>query len=195
MAGMDTGYSPRVDAALAMAAFAHRTQKRKGTEIPYIVHPVHVAMILMRHGFEEDVVIAGVLHDTVEDTDVSLDQIQDRFGAGVAGLVGAVSEAKTDDGGERRPWRDRKNDQIAHLERGDARVAALKCADSLHNLRSTIADLRVTGHALWTRFNAGPADWLWYYGGILRLARARLGEHPIVDELAGVVEELAALTA
>jgi (p)ppGpp synthase/HD superfamily hydrolase len=195
MARMDTGFSPRVDAALVLAARAHRTQLRKGTDIPYIVHPVNVAMILMRHGFDEDLVIAGVLHDTVEDTDVREEDIRSRFGDGVAALVAAVSEAKLDEGGERRPWRARKTEQIAHLERGDGRVAALKAADSLHNLKSTIADLRVTGVALWARFNAGPDDWLWYYRAILGLARERLGDHAIVRELDLVVGELAALNA
>src|SRR5262245_27255581 len=142
---MATGFSPRVDAALVLAARAHRTQVRKGTDIPYIVHPVQVALILMRHGFDEDLVVAGVLHDTVEDTDIEPDEIRSRFGDGVAALVSAVSEAKLDEGGARRPWRVRKEEQVAHLGQGDARVAALKAADSLHNLHSTLADLKVSG--------------------------------------------------
>jgi (p)ppGpp synthase/HD superfamily hydrolase len=192
---MDTGFSPRVDAALVLAARAHRAQVRKGSDIPYIVHPVQVAMILMRHGFDEDVVIAGVLHDTVEDTEVTAEEIRTGFGAEVAALVAAVSEVKVDEGGARRPWRTRKQEQIAHLENGDARVAALKAADCLHNLQCTLADLRRIGSAVWSRFNAGAEDWLWYHRRVAELVRARLGEHPLALELDGTIDAIAALSA
>ncbi len=193
---MDTGFSPRIDAALVLAARAHRTQVRKGTDIPYIVHPVQVAMILMRHGFDEDLVIAGVLHDTVEDTDVRADDIRAAFGDGVAALVTAVSETKQDESGARRPWRTRKAEQIAHLEHGDSRVAALKAADSLHNLQSTLADLRATGDAIWRRFNASAEDWMWYHRAIADLVGERLGsEHALARELQVVLGEIAALSA
>src|SRR5688572_30173535 len=108
-------FSSRLDTALAFSARAHRTQVRKGTDTPYIIHPVHVSMILVAHGFDEDLAIAGLLHDTVEDCGVSLQEIAATFGEGVAALVDSVSEQKTDDGGERRPWRVRKQDQLDHL--------------------------------------------------------------------------------
>jgi (p)ppGpp synthase/HD superfamily hydrolase len=190
---MQTGFSPRVDAALILAARAHRTQVRKGTDIPYIVHPVQVALILLRHGFDEDLVVAGVLHDTVEDTDVEAEDIRSRFGAEVAALVAAVSEAKVDGDGARRPWRTRKAEQVAHLERADARVAALKAADALHNLQSTLADLKTVGAAVFQRFNAPPEDWLWYYGTVARLVGERLGDHALARELEAVMAEIAAL--
>src|SRR5262245_25515348 len=101
------GFSARYDAALALAARAHHEQMRKGTDIPYIAHPVHVSLILIRHGFAEDLAIAGLLHDVVEDTDVPLDQIAAEFGDLVAQLVAAVSETKTLDGAE-RSWEQRK---------------------------------------------------------------------------------------
>ena len=70
---IECGFLSRYDAALALAARAHRDQLRKGTDLPYIAHPVHVSIILIRHGFGEDLTIAGLLHDVVEDTDTSLD--------------------------------------------------------------------------------------------------------------------------
>ena len=188
------GFSPRVDEALAFAARAHRAQLRKGTETPYIVHPVHVAMILLAHGFDEEVAIAGLLHDTVEDTDATLDDLRGRFGAGVAELVAAVSELKTDGGGEKRPWRVRKQEQLDHLAHGGAPVAALKAADALHNASSTLADLRAHGASVWSRFNAGVDDSLWYYRQLVRLCRDRLGDHPLVRELDATVEEMARLS-
>jgi (p)ppGpp synthase/HD superfamily hydrolase len=191
-------YSARFDEALAFAACAHRTQVRKGTPdpgVPYIVHPMHVAMILRGHGFDEDLQIAGLLHDTVEDCDVEAGAIADRFGDAVAGLVRAVTEQKTSETGEKRPWRVRKQEQLDHLRRGGDRVAALKCADALHNAAATVTDVERDGAVVWKRFNAGPTDTVWYYRQIVALAGDQLGtEHPLVCELAGIVDRLAAGT-
>src|SRR5262245_53593037 len=91
-------FSSRYDAALAFAARAHRHEVRKGTDIPYISDVVHVSFILIRYGFDEDIAIAGLLHDTAEDCDVPIDQIELEFGDRVANLVAAVSEQKGLDG-------------------------------------------------------------------------------------------------
>jgi len=187
-------FSVRFDDALVFAACAHRTQVRKGTPdpgVPYIIHPMHVATILRAHGFDEDLVIAGLLHDTVEDCDVDPGDIARRFGDAVAALVSAVTEQKSDTSGGRRPWRDRKVDQLDHLRRGGPRVAALKCADALHNAASTMMDVERGGAAVWRRFNAGPDDTVWYYRQIVELSGDHLGaEHALVLELARVVDRL-----
>jgi (p)ppGpp synthase/HD superfamily hydrolase len=191
-------FSVRFDEALAFAACAHRAQVRKGTPdpgVPYIVHPMHVATILRDHGFDEDLCIAGLLHDTVEDTGASAEQIAQRFGDGVAALVRAVTEQKTASNGEKRPWRDRKLEQLDHLRRGGPRVAALKCADALHNAAATTVDVERNGPSVWQRFNAGPADTVWYYSQIVVLSGDALGaDHSLVRELADVVDRLAAAT-
>lgn len=185
-------FSSRYDAALMLAARAHREQLRKGTDIPYIAHVVHVSVILIRHGFDEEIAIAGLLHDVVEDCDVPLDRLADAFGARVAGLVEAVSEQKSADDVE-LPWEERKEYKLAHLRAGGPDVAALKAADAIHNVRSISADLRQVGAAVWERFKRGPQPTLGYYRAILAGVREKLGDHPIVVELADAVEELAAL--
>ena len=96
-------YSERYEAALTLAARAHRTQLRKVGDVPYIVHPVHVSAILLRHGFSEDVVIAGLLHDVIEDQDVSLERIEADFGPAIAEIVAALTERKKEAGVD-RPW-------------------------------------------------------------------------------------------
>jgi (p)ppGpp synthase/HD superfamily hydrolase len=184
------GYSARYDAALALAARAHRNQVRKGSDLPYIAHVVHVSVILMRHSFGEDLAIAGVLHDVVEDCDYPLGAIADAFGDEVARLVEAVSETKAVDGAE-LPWEQRKAEKLAHLHAGAPDVAALKAADAIHNARSIAADLRAVGPEVWQRFKRGPEPTLGYYRAILDGVRAKLGGHPIVAELAGAVDELA----
>jgi (p)ppGpp synthase/HD superfamily hydrolase len=182
-------FSPRYDAALALAARAHRNQLRKGTDLPYFAHPVHVSIILIRHGFGEDVTIAGLLHDVVEDTDTPLQTIAATFGDEVARLVQAVSETKAADGAE-LPWEQRKAEKLAHLLAGGPDVAALKAADAIHNVRSIAADLRGAGPSVWRRFKRGPAPTLGYYHAILDGVRTKLGAHPIVAELAEAVAEL-----
>jgi (p)ppGpp synthase/HD superfamily hydrolase len=183
------GFSARYDAALALAARAHRKQLRKGTDLPYIMHVVHVSTILIRHGFDEDLAVAGLLHDVVEDCDVPLAQIADAFGSTVARLVEAVSESKAADGLE-LPWEQRKDEKLAHLRAGGPEVAALKAADAIHNLRSISADFRAVGPAVWGRFQRGPEPTLGYYHAIRDAVRAKLGDHPIVAELADAVAEL-----
>jgi (p)ppGpp synthase/HD superfamily hydrolase len=183
-------FSARYDAALVLAARAHRNQIRKGTDIPYIAHPVAVSILLIRHGFDEDLATAGLLHDVVEDCGVALDAIEAEFGARVARLVDAVSEQKTA-GGTDLPWEQRKAFKLAQLRAGGPDVAALKAADAIHNARAISADLRQEGDAVWGRFKRGPEPTLGYYRAILEAVRAALGEHPIVVELAAAVEELA----
>jgi (p)ppGpp synthase/HD superfamily hydrolase len=185
-----TGYSPRFYRALVVAAQAHRAQVRKGTDVPYIVHPAQVAIILFRHGFDEDLAIAGALHDTVEDCDVSLQEIQREFGDDVAALVDSVTEKKSENG-TKRPWRVRKEEMLAHLAGSTARTAALKAADALHNAACTLDDVVAHGPRAWDRFNAGAAESIWYYREVSRLVSERLGDHELARELADVVEQLA----
>jgi (p)ppGpp synthase/HD superfamily hydrolase len=186
-------FSARYDAALALATRAHREQLRKGTDLPYIAHPVHVSVILIRHGFGEDLAIAGLLHDVVEDTDTSLTLIAAEFGDDLARLVEAVSETKAANGAE-LPWEQRKAEKLAHLQSAGPDVAALKAADAIHNLRSISADLRSAGSAIWERFKRGPEPTLGYYYAILDAVRSKLGAHPIVAELADAVAELGRAT-
>ena len=184
------GFSPRYDAALALAARAHRDQVRKGTDLPYIAHPVHVSAILMNHGFGEDLAIAGLLHDVVEDTDISLETIQADFGPVVAGLVEAVTETKTV-GGVELPWEQRKAEKLALLQSGSPDVAALKAADAIHNARAIVADLECDGATVWARFKRGPEQTVSYYRAIYDGVRAKLSTHPIVAELSDAVDALA----
>ena len=184
-------YSVPLDRALALAATAHRNQERKGSSVPYIMHPVHTAMILLKHGFPEEVVVAGVLHDVVEDTDVALERIESDFGGEVARLVDAVSERKREAGGELLPWRQRKSERIDHLREADHHVAALKSADALHNVFAMIRDLETLGPSAWQRFRGSQADQLWYYTTLAAVLRQRLGGHPLSAELDDAVAQLA----
>jgi (p)ppGpp synthase/HD superfamily hydrolase len=188
---IERGYSERYEQALRLAASAHRSQNRKAGDVPYITHPFHVSVILLRHGFSTDVAIAGLLHDVVEDQGFALSEIEERFGGRVAGFVAALSERKQDAHGVKRPWEVRKREALEHMRQGDTEVAAIKVADALHNARSMAQDVRQDGPETWKRFNRGPESQLDYYRSILEIARERLRDHPMVDELAEAIEDLA----
>ncbi len=157
--------------ALRLAAVGHRDQARKGSGVPYVEHPFAVALILDRAGFDEEVAIAGLLHDLVEDTDVTLEQIRDGFGDRVAAIVDACSEVKLDADGARRPWIDRKRDHLAALAGATDDVRAVTLADKLHNLLSIRLDL-LDGRPVWSTFNAGRDQVLWCYRAMVEACRS-----------------------
>ena len=182
-------YSERYEAALALAASAHLDQARKAGGEPYIVHVVHVSVILLRHGFSEDVAIAGLLHDVVEDQEVPLAEIEAGFGPAVAEMVAALTERKRENGRE-RPWEDRKREALAHLEGASREAVTVKAADTLHNARSLALALRRDGPSAWRHFKRGPAETLWYYRRVADLVRQRLGAHPLAAELEAATASL-----
>jgi len=150
-----------LERALRWAATCHQGQLRRGCEAPYVEHAMGVALILDRLGFAEDVVIAGLLHDVVEDTAATLEQVADRFGAAVAETVRHCSEIKTDGQGRKRPWIDRKRDHLEALKQAPVAARAVILADKLHNLLSIELDLR-EGRPVWPSFHAGRDQVLGY---------------------------------
>ncbi len=158
--------SLRLERALRWAAVGHAGQKRRGSETPYVQHVMGVALILGQLGFAENVIIAGLLHDLVEDTEVSLEEIAGAFGAEVAQTVAFCSERKKDEEGRPRPWMDRKRDHLEVLANAPVEARAVALADKLHNLRSIELDLG-EGRAVWSLFHAGRDDVLWYYRSAL----------------------------
>jgi len=185
------GFSTAYEEALRLAVVAHRQQKRKGNGLPYIIHPIHVSVILLRHGFSTEAAIAGLLHDVVEDQDYELAEITQQFGPRVGEMVDILSERKRNDRGERRPWVVRKRETIERMETASRETMAVKAADTLHNAHSFSEDLRREGAELWRHFNRGPQHQLDYYRSIVELSEKHLGRHPLVEELIGAVDRLA----
>ena len=175
-----------LERALRAAATWHRRQERRGSGVPYVEHVVAVAMILDRQGFPEDVVIAGLLHDAVEDTETTLDQVRVAFGDRVAAWVDACSEVKLDDLGRKRPWLDRKRDHLEVAGEGSVEVRAILLADKLHNLLSIQLDLE-EGRPVWAGFHADRDQVLWYYREAIR--RCDRGDDPRLGALARLARE------
>lgn len=189
--GADRGYSELYEDALRLAAIAHRRQNRIGSDVPYITHPLHVSVILLRDGFPIEVAIAGLLHDVVEDQGFDLAEIESNFGSRVAGIVAALSERKRNAEGESRPWEVRKREGLARVAHAGQQAAVVKVADALHNARSTALDARRDGAEIWQHFTREPGPTLDHYREILRAAHGRLHDHPPASELADAIEDLA----
>ncbi len=156
--------------AIAYAAQCHRGQYRKSTEIPYIVHPVSMVRFLARLGAPETLQAAAALHDVIEDTDATLEDVTERFGERVAALVFGVTEKDRTLG-----WRERKEQAIAHArECEDVEVLALKCVDKLDNLSDIREDQELHGDLLWSRFKSDKMAQIWYYQTLTQLFSEKL---------------------
>jgi len=177
------------DKALVMACQAHKNQKRKGTDIPYIVHPIEVAVILISNGAEQDLVNAALLHDTLEDTEVTYDDILNNFGKRTADLVSSASEPykvgkiKLSEDEEINSWQDRKKHTVEFLKTADRDALLLTCADKLSNIRSIVRDFDKIGNTVWRRFNAPKESQLWYYKALTDVLKDLQGIK-MYDELA-----------
>ncbi len=168
-----------IEKAISFAAQAHDGQLRKGTNIPYISHPYTVGMILLKENCSEEVVIAGILHDTIEDTTVTYEELAREFGSKVANLVQAASEPD-----KSLPWKERKRHTIQYLRTASTEEIQVITADKLHNLRSIRQDLTVLGDVIWSRFNRGKEEQHWYYSRIVQvLASSRGSEFSLIKDL------------
>lgn len=192
---MPITWTPTIDRALAVAARCHEGQTRKDDPTPYIAHPVAVAMIVSDFTADEDVVVAAILHDVLEDVPPSVysaDDMTAEFGARVTDLVRGVSEEKTA-GEEQPPWRVRKEGYLAALADDPQECLLISAADKIHNLRSMVAAHGRLGDGMWDVFNAPPAQKLWFYGAIADTVGERLGDCAASRQLRAAVDEVAAL--
>ena len=184
--------SPRFDQALHYAVLIHAGQLRKGTEIPYSSHLLGVASIALEYGANEDEAIGALLHDAGEDAGGRgrVEDIRQRFGTLVADIVDGCTDAYVL---PKPPWRQRKEDYIAHRTTASASVRLVSAADKLHNARAILRDYRVHGEKLWLRFSGGKDGTLWYYRSVLA-AFAAAETTPLIEELKRVVSEIETLS-
>lgn len=194
-----TGYSDRINHALAFAAKHHDQQVRKGTRAPYVTHPANVAIILTRYGRDEQTVVAGILHDVVEDcvregytAEMLERRVADKFGRDVLDTLLMVSHRKTDDSGVDLSADERRDDFLARLSSASDEARWVTAADRLHDASSVLADLRRTidPDTVWSRYSGGKAAAI----RDLRRTYDRLAssgfDGEIMRELAGVMTEL-----
>ena len=175
------------DRAAKFAIEAHRGIERRGKGYPYILHPMEAAVIVSAMTTDQEMMAAAVLHDTVEDTGVTFDQLRREFGDRVATLVWHETSQLPHDA----PWRDRKQAQAALIAASprDSKIVAL--GDKLSNLRTIVADYRQIGDGLWPRFSApnGREDVIWYYRLLADVLSDLAGLAPY-EEYRRLLEEL-----
>ena len=160
--GRPGALTSRFDNAFRYAHELHRDQTRKGTQIPYIAHLMSVSALVIENGGDEDQAIGALLHDAAEDQGgaPTLEEIRRRFGGGVAQIVADCTDAWTD----KKPlWRPRKEAYIAHLPSKSKTSLLVSLADKVHNAEAILADYRVLGDDLWSRFAGGADGTRWYY--------------------------------
>lgn len=167
-----------INQAIQFAAIKHADQLRKSTAIPYISHPFAVAMLLQEAGHRAEVVAAGMLHDTLEDTSATAEEVSSLFGTEVLRLVEAASEPN-----KSLRWEERKRHTMSLLaQRADDELAII-IADKLHNLQSIRRDIELDGDKIWGRFNRGKEQQAWYYKGIVQAVKNRTEQVPLIVDL------------
>jgi (p)ppGpp synthase/HD superfamily hydrolase len=193
------GYSDAINHAFAFAAKHHDRQVRKGTKLPYLTHPANIAVILTRYGRNEDSVVAGILHDVVEDcvrdgyTREMLEQrIGEKFGDTVLRTVLQVTYRRLDDDGVELSSMEKKEDYLERLSEANEAARWVCAADKLHNARSILADLQRTfdSETIWSRFGGGREGTVKWYRDVYERLRSVGFDAPIMEELGLAVEEL-----
>jgi (p)ppGpp synthase/HD superfamily hydrolase len=194
-----SGYSDVINHALAFAAKHHDRQVRKGTKLPYLTHPANVAVILTRYGRDDNTVVAGILHDVIEDcvrdgyTREMLEQrIGDKFGEDVLETVLGVTYRRYDDDGVELSGEDRKTDYLERLVLATESARWVCAADKIHNASTIISDLRrtVDTDTVWNRFGGGKDGTVRWYRTVFDRLQEVGFDAPIMSELGKVSADL-----
>lgn len=193
---MNLFLSARFTRAVDYARHLH-IETRKGSKIPAMAHLLGVASLVIGEAghapveVTEDMAIAAMLHDAVEDHggERRLRDIEHNFGADVARMVEGLSDSLAENANEKEPWEERKARYVKRLEAEPLDVQLISAADKLYNVRTIIADYREAGEEVWARFKRGREQQLWYYRELLRVFRTRPANR-IVDEFERAAEEL-----
>jgi len=178
----------RFEDALVFTAHLHAQQYRKGSQIPYIAHLLSVSALVIEAGGDEDLAIAALLHDAVEDQGglETLVIIRQRFGNRIADIVDSCSDSYTM---PKPAWKTRKENYLDKLQTSSQEVRLVSLADKLHNARNTLRNLRKENEMVWDKFNGGKTGTLWYYRSLIEIFEQYEGNF-LLDELKRVVYQI-----
>ena len=175
--------------AIIFATQVHDGQMRKGSNSPYILHPLEAAAIVSTITLDEEIIAAAVLHDVVEDTGTPLAQVESMFGERVAFLVAGESENKRENLPAADTWKIRKIETIDHLKNADEDIKIITLGDKLSNIRAINRDYKKLGDNLWQRFNQkNKSEHEWYYRSIAECLN-ELKDHQAYEEYVNLVDE------
>ena len=179
-----------LDRAIIFAVKAHHNTERRGKGFPYIVHPMEAVEIVATITPDQELLAVAALHDTVEDTDVTVEQLRAEFGERIASLVASESDEMPEGVSEEDSWHDRKQAAINRLAAAshDAKIVAL--GDKLSNMRAIARDYKVKGDALWSIFHVkDKASHEWHYRG-LASSLSELSDTFAYQELVRLIDEV-----
>lgn len=179
--------SDRLMRGIAVASRAHDGHYRKGSGVPYISHPMAVMLIAASMTNDENVLLAALFHDILEDVpeNYSRAEMEDEFGPRVVEIVEGVTKDSS-----LPSWQERADAYLEQLSRGSAESIIVAAADKFHNLSQTLEDLERDGHALWKRFRSTPSQQLWWYTSVRNVVVDRLPNLHLLKELDVLIEKL-----
>ena len=181
--------SSLLDRAICFAVKAHANTERKGKGFPYIVHPLEAVVIVSTMTSDQELLAAAALHDTMEDTDTTYEQLVQEFGKRVADLVAHESDMKLE-GSASATWHLRKQIAIEHLAKAPLDVKIVAMGDKLSNMRIIARDYAEIGDALWKRFHVSdPHEHAWHYYGLLQ-SLSSLSDTAAFQEFAKLVKQV-----
>lgn len=178
-----------LDSALVFATKAHSGQFRKGTQIPYILHPIEACAIVGTMTTDEEIIAGAVLHDVVEDTDTTVEDVVRLFGKRVGNFVASESENKREDLPPESTWKIRKQETLDHLRTASIEVKMITLGDKLSNMRAIYRDYQMIGDELWQRFNQKDKSvQYWYYQSIASCL-TELKDYQVYKEYCQLMQE------
>jgi (p)ppGpp synthase/HD superfamily hydrolase len=179
-------YTPRIKKALQFAAHKHDGLYRKDStmRLPALTHLISVAWLLADAGAEEEIIMSGLLHDTLEDTDTTGAELEQEFGKHVRTLVEAVSDPARDASGNLLPWKVRKDGYFKNLETAPEEAFLIVAADKIDNIESKLAAYEREGPELLKKWSQPTESYIWYHGTALEFVKKHLPDHPLTKRLA-----------
>jgi (p)ppGpp synthase/HD superfamily hydrolase len=175
-------FSPLVEHAIRTAIRYHDGQRRKCGDVPYISHLMYTGLLLQAYCLSEEIVIAAILHDIIEDTKYTVEELKDEFGEKICSIVLEVTENK------HLAWEPRKAAYLEGIRHGSAGAKAVCCADKIHNLTTVMSEYRLQGDRVWSLFNRGREVTMDFYARALD-SISHEWEHPLVDAYRAVLRE------
>ena len=174
--------------AIMYAADAHKGTYRKGSGLPYIIHPMQVMMICKRLSDDPEVAAAAALHDVVEDTPRTIRDLEESFGTRIANLVGLESENKREELPKGETWKIRKQENLAREKTAPIEAKMIMLADKISNMSATVTDFKKGGKDIWSKFNMkDPAEQEWYYRSVAEVL-SELSGTPEYAEYLGMLD-------
>lgn len=171
-----------VEKAARIAVVAHQGQTRKGDNLPYILHPIMVALKLSKYDFSPEIIAAALTHDILEDTDFPEDKLLFELGPEVLEIIKAV----TND--ESLPWEEKKKKYIETVKNGPDGAKAVALADKIHNLESLLIAYSQQGPDLWKKFNRGKDQKVWFETEVLKMFKDTWS-HPLIEEYESLLDQ------